>query len=119
MVKNKRTPTEELANFFEAAKSSSSKINPDLAARILRDADIVHNDLNSLQNRSWSNKFLDFLKDLGGVPSTVGFATSLMMGVYIGFYSPDWSEPVASLFYINSFEDINLTGSFLEMNELY
>lgn len=119
MVKNKRTPTEELSNFFEAAKSSSPKINPDLAARILRDADTVHNDLNSLQNRSWSNKFLDFLKDLGGVPSTVGFATSLMMGVYIGFYSPDWSEPVASLFYINSFEDINLTGSFLEMNELY
>ena len=119
MVKNKRTPTEELSNFFEAAKSSSPKIKPDLFARILRDANIVHNELNSLQNRSWFNNFLDFLKNLGGVPSTVGFATSLMMGVYIGFYSPDWSEPVASLFYINSFEDINLTGSFLEMNELY
>ena len=119
MVKNKRTPTEELSNFFEAAKSSSPKIKPDLFARILRDADIVHNELNSLQNRSWFNNFLDFLKNLGGVPSTVGFATSLMIGVYIGFYSPDWSEPVASLFYINSFEDINFTGSFLEMNELY
>ena len=119
MIKNKRTPTEELSNFFEAAKSSSPKINPDLVARILRDADTVHNDLNSLQNRSLFNNFLDFLKNLGGVPSTVCFATSLMMGVYIGFYSPDWSEPVASLIYINSFEDINFTGSFLEMNELY
>ena len=119
MVKNKRTPTEELSNFFEAAKSSSPKINPDLAARILRDADTVHNDLNSLQNRSWSNKFLDFLKDLGGVPSTVGFATSLMMGVCIGFYSPDWSEPLTIIFDINTFDEINFTGSFFEMNELF
>ena len=116
MVKNKRTPTEELSNFFEAAKSSSPKINPDLEALILRDADTMHQTLNSMQNRSWFNSLL---KGLAGIPSTVGLAASLMAGVCIGFYSPDWSEPLASLFYINSFEDINFTGSFFEMNELY
>ena len=119
MVKNKNTPTDELYNFFEAAKSSSPKLDPDLEARILRDADTMQHNLNTMQNRYWFNNLLNFLKDLGGIPSTVGLAASLMTGVCIGFYSPDWSETLASLFYINTFEEINLTGSFLEMNELY
>ena len=119
MVENKSNSTDELSNFFEAAKSSSPQINPVLVERILRDADRMHDGLNSFQNRSWFNNLFSFFKDLGGLPSTVGFATSLMVGVYIGFYSPDWSELLASLFYVNTFEDINFTGSFLEMNELY
>ena len=119
MVKDKRSAKDELSDLFKSAKSASPRVNPDLKARILRDAEKILSNIDLPRNLSWFNNTQKFLKDLGGVPSSIGFAASLMLGACIGFYSPDWSEPVASLFYINSFEDINFTGSFLEMNELY
>ena len=62
---------------------------------------------------------VNFLKDLVRFPSTVGFVASLMIGACIGFYSPDWSQPLASILNINTFDEINFTGSFFEMNELF
>ena len=119
MIKNKRKPKDELSNFFQAAKSASPKVNADLKARILSDAEKIHGNIDLPLKLSWFNDTLNFLKDLGGVPSTVGFAASLMVGAFIGFYSPDWSEPFASTFYVNFFNEINFTGSFFEMNELF
>ena len=118
MVKNKRGPR-DLANFFEAAKSASPRVNPDLKVRILRDAENIHGNIDLPRNLSWLKNTLSLLTDLVGVPSAVGFAASLMIGACIGFYSPDWSEPLASILNINTFDEINFTGSFFEMNELF
>ena len=119
MVKDKRSSKDELSDFFKAARSASPRVNSYLKARILRDAEKIHGNLDLPRNLSWFNNTLIFLKDIGGVPSTVGFAASLMVGACIGFYSPDWSEPLASILNINTFDEINFTGSFFEMNELF
>ena len=119
MDKDKRNSKDELSDFFKAARSASPRVNSYLKARILRDAEKIHGNLDLPRNLSWFNNTLNFLKDIGGVPSTVGFAASLMVGACIGFYSPDWSEPLASILNINTFDEINFTGSFFEMNELF
>ena len=119
MGKDKRNSKDELSDFFKAARSASPRVNSYLKERILRDAEKIHGNLDLPRNLSWFNNTLNFLKDQGGVPSTVGFAASLMLGAYIGFYSPDWSEPLASILNINTFDEINFTGSFFEMNELF
>ena len=119
MGKDKRNSKDELSDFFRAARSASPRVNSYLKARILRDAEKIHGNLYLPRNLSWFNNTLTFLKNLGGVPSTVGFAASLMVGACIGFYSPDWSEPLASILNINTLDEINFTGSFFEMNELF
>ena len=119
MGKDKRNSKDELSEFFKAARSASPRVNSYLKARILRDAEKIQGNLYLPRNLSWFNNTLNFLKNLGGVPSTVGFAASLMVGACIGFYSPNWSEPLASILNINIFEEINFTGSFFEMNELF
>ena len=119
MDKDKRNSKDELSDFFKAARSASPRVNSYLKARILRDAEKIHGNLDLPRNLSWFNNTLNFLKDIGGNPSTVGFAASLMVGACIGFYSPDWSEPLASILNINTFDEINFTGSFFEMNELF
>ena len=119
MVKDKRSARDELSDLFKSAKSASPRVNPDLKARILRDAEKILSNIDLPQNLSWFNNTQKFLKDLGGVPSSIGFAASLMLGACIGFYSPDWSEPLTIIFDINTFDEINFTGSFFEMNELF
>ena len=119
MGKDKRSSKDELSNFFKAARSASLRVDPNLKARILRDAEKINGNLDLPRNLSWFNHILYFLKDLGRVPSTVGFAAFLMVGAFIGFYSPDWSEPLASILNINTFDEINFIGSFFEMNELF
>ena len=119
MDKDKRNSKDELSDFFKAARSASPGVNSNLKARILRDAEKINGNLDLPRNLSWFNNTLNFLKNLGGVPSTVGFAASLMVGACIGFYSPDWSEPLASILNVNIFEELNFTGSFFEMNELF
>ena len=119
MVKIKRSSKDELSDFFKAARSASPRVNSNLKARILRDAEKILGNLDLPRKLSWFNNTLNFLKDLGGVPSSVGFAASLMLGACIGFYSPDWSDPLTSIFNINTFDEINFTGSFFEMNELF
>ena len=119
MVKDKRSSQDELSDFFKAARSASPRVSANLKARILRDAENLHSNIDLPLNLSWLNNTIAFLKDLGGVPSTVGFAASLIAGACIGFYSPDWSEPLASILNVNTFDEINFTGSFFEMNEIF
>ena len=119
MIKKNGDPKDKLSNFFEATKSGSPRVNPDLKAPILRDAEKINSNIDLPLNLSWLNNTIVFFKDLGGVPSTVGFATSLIAGACIGFYSPDWSEPLASILNVNTFDEINFTGSFFEVNELF
>ena len=119
MIKDKRSSKDVRSDFFKAARNASPRVNSNLKARILRDAEKMYGNLDLPRNLSWFNNTLNCLKDQGGVPSTVGFAASLMIGAFIGFYSPDWSEPLASILNINTFDEINFTGSFFEMNELF
>ena len=119
MVKNKQNPKDDLSIFFEVAKSSTPEVHPDLKARILRDADKTRDGLDLGQNRTWLDRALDCLKELGGFPSAVGFTASLAAGVCIGFYSPDWSEALASVFQIDTFDEVDFTGSFFGMNEIF
>ena len=119
MIKKNGDPKDKLSNFFEATKSGSPRVNPDLKARILRDAEKIHSNIDLPLNLSWLNNTIVFLKYMGGIPSTVGFAASLIAGACIGFYSPDWSEPLASILNVNTFDEINFTGSFFEMNQLF
>ena len=119
MVKNKQNPKDDLSLFFEAAKSSTPEVYPDLKARILRDADKTRDGIDLVQNRTWLDRALDCLKELGGFPSAVGFTASLAAGICIGFYSPDWSEALANVFQIDTFDEVNFTGSFFGMNEIF
>jgi hypothetical protein len=119
MVKDKRSSKDELSDFFKAARTAPPGVNSNLKARILRDAEKIYDNIDFPQNLSWLRNTLNFLKDLVRFPSTVGFAASLMIGACIGFYSPDWSQPLASILNINTFDEINFTGSFFEMNELF
>ena len=119
MGKDKRNSKDELSDFFKAARSASPRVNSNLKARILRDAEKINDNLYLPRNLSWFNNTMNFLKNLGGVPSTVGFAASFTVGACIGFYSPDWYEPLASVLNINTFDEINFTGSFFEMTELF
>ena len=109
----------ELSVFFEASKEGVPKVNRDLETRILRDADRAHGVMNASQVRLWLDRSLDYLKELGGFPSAVGFTASLAAGVCIGFYSPDWSDSITSFFLIDAFDEVNFTGSFLGLNEIF
>ena len=119
MVKDKRSAKDELSDLFKSARSAPPSINSDLTARILGDAEKILGNIDLPRNYSWFNNTQNFLKDLVGVPSSIGFAASLMLGAYIGLYSPDWSETLTSIIDINTFDEINFTESFFEMNELF
>ena len=110
---------DELSVFFEASKAGVPKVNRDLETRILRDADRAHGVMNASPVRLWIDQSLVFLKELGGFPSAVGFTASLAAGVCIGFYSPDWSDSIISYFLIDTFDEVNFTGSFLGLNEIF
>ena len=75
--------------------------------------------MNASPVRLWLERSLDYLKELGGFPSAVGFTASLAAGVFIGFYSPDWSDSITSFFLIDTFDEVNFTGSFLGLNEIF
>ena len=110
--------SDEISVFFEASKEGIPKVNRDLETRILRDADRAHGVMNASRVRLWLDRSLDYLKELG-FPSAVGFTASLAAGVCIGFYSPDWSDSITSFFLIDAFDEVNFTGSFLGLNEIF
>ena len=107
----------DLSNFFDAAKTSAPKVSPAFKARILKDAHKTRGGGDAIQDLL--NATLICLKELSGFPSVVGFAASLAVGVYIGFYSPDWTQPLASFFQINIFHEVDFTGLFFGMNEIF
>ena len=111
--------SDELSVFFEASKEGVPKVNRDLETRILRDADRAHRVMNAPRTRLWLERVLDYLKELGGFPSAVGFTASLAAGVCIGFYSPDWSDSITSFFQIDVLDEVDFTGSFFELNEIF
>ena len=119
MAKNKQNSKDYLSIFFEEAKTSTPKISPVFKARILKDAHKTGGRGNAIQDSPRLDATLLCLKELSGFPSVVGFGASLVLGVYIGFYSPDWTQPLASFFQINTFDEVDFTGLFFVMNEIF
>ena len=119
MAKNKQNSKNYLSIFFEEAKTSAPKISPVFKARILKDAYKTWGGGDAIQDLPRLDATLVCLKELSGFPSVVGFAASLVVGVYIGFYSPDWTQPLAGFFQIDTFDEVVFTGLFFGMNEIF
>ena len=119
MAKNKQTSKDDLSIFFEEAKTSAPKISPVFKARILEDAHKTWGGGYVIQNSPRLDATLVCLKELSGLPSVLGFGVSLAIGFYIGFDSPDWTQPLASFFQIDTFDEVDFTGLFFGMNEIF
>ena len=119
MVKHIQNSKDGLSNFFDAAKTSTPTLSSDFKARILKNAYKTWGGGDVIQDPLRLDATLVCLKELSGFPSVVGFAASLAVGVYIGFYSPDWTQPLASFFQINIFHEVDFTGLFFGMNEIF
>ncbi|MGB0634257.1 MAG: hypothetical protein ACPGKG_01540 [Paracoccaceae bacterium] len=111
--------SDDLSVFFEASKEGVPKAHRDLETRIIRDADRAHGIMNAPRIRLWLGRSLDYLKELRGFPSAVGFTASLATGVCIGFYSPDWSGFIISFFQLDVFDEVDFIGSSFELNEIF
>ena len=110
----------DLSNFFDAAKTSAPKVSPAFKARILKDAQKIWGGGDAIQDLAAKIKCHSCMfKRVVGFPSVVGFAASLAVGIYIGFYSPDWTQPLVSFFQINIFHEVDFTGLFFGMNEIF
>lgn len=119
MAKNKQNSKNYLSIFFEEAKISAPKLSPALKARILKDAHKTWSGGYAIQNSPRLLATLVCLKELSGLPSVLGFGASLAIGFFVGFYSPDWTQPLASFFQINTFDEVDFTGLFFGMNEIF
>jgi hypothetical protein len=119
MAKNKQNSKNYLSIFFEEAKISAPKVSPVFKARILKDAHKTWGGGDAIQDSPRLDATLLCLKELSGFPSVLGFGASLTVGFYIGFYSPDWTQPLASFFQINTFDEVDFTGLFFGMNEIF
>ena len=108
----------DLSNFFDAAKTSAPKVSPAFKARILKDAHKTRGGGDAIQDLPRLDATLLCLKELSGFPSVVGFAASLAVGVYIGFYSPDWTQSLPGFFQI-IIHEVDFTGLFFGMNEIF
>ena len=111
--------SDDLSVFFEASKEGVPKAHRDLETRILRDSDRAHGIMNAPRIRLWLGRSLDYLKELRGFPSAVGFTASLTTGVCIGFYFPDCSDLIISFFQIDVFDEVDFIGLFFELNEIF
>ena len=113
MNKKKSKSEDYLNNFFESSRYTIPDLKSDLKERILEDASKINPSYNSIQIPFRLN---DKLKNINGYAvfsSITGLAACLVLGFYIGFTSPDWSEPVAIVLKINQIDKIDITDPFL------
>ena len=104
---------EELDVFFTAAKRPAPMPIEDLQARILVDANRAQQRPSPKQVRaSLFEKLKDFIADLGGASATAGLATAALVGAYIGFSAPEWSEPISSWINADTSFDADFTDPF-------
>ena len=92
MNKKKSKSEDYLNNFFESSRYTIPDLKSDLKERILEDAGKVNSLYNSIQIPFHLN---DKLKNINGnavFSSITGLAACLVLGFYIGFTSPDWSD---------------------------
>ena len=103
----------ELDVFFTAAKRLAPRPSEDLQAHILVDATHAQQRPVPKQARvSLFEMFKDFVADLGGAPATAGLATAALVGAYVGFSAPEWSEPMSSWINADTSLDADFTDPF-------
>lgn len=118
MNKKKSKSEDFLNNFFESSRYTIPDLKSDLKERILEDAGKINPSYNSIQIPFRLN---DKLKNINGYAvfsSITGLAACLVLGFYIGFTSPDWSEPVATVLKINQIDKIDITDPFFGLESI-
>ena len=106
--------------FFTAAKRLAPRPSEDLQARILVDATSAQQRPVPKQARiSLFEMLKDFVADLGGAPATAGLATVALVGAYIGFSAPEWSEPMSSWINADTSLDADFTDPFAGLDNSF
>ena len=110
----------ELDVFFTAAKRLAPRPSEDLQVRILVDATSAQQRPVPKQARvSLFEMLKDFVADLGGAPATAGLATVALVGAYIGFSAPEWSEPMSSWINADTSLDADFTDPFAGLDNSF
>ena len=113
MNKTKSKSENYLNDFFESSRYTIPVLKSDLKERILADADEINSSYNSVQNPLHLRDKLKTINENTFFSSIAGLAACLALGFYIGFTSPDWSEPVATVLKINQIDQVDITDPFL------
>jgi len=113
MNKKKSKSEDYLNNFFESSRYTIPDLKSDLKERIQADADEINSSYNSVQNPLHLRDKLKTINENTFFSSIAGLAACLALGFYIGFTSPDWSEPVATVLKINQIDQVDITDPFL------
>ena len=113
MNKTKSKSENYLNDFFESSRYTIPVLKSDLKERILADADEINSSYNSIQIPFLLNDKLKTINENTFFSSIAGLAAGLALGFYIGFTSPDWSEPVATVLKINQIDQVDITDPFL------
>ena len=118
MNKKKSKSEDYLNNFFESSRYTIPDLKSDLKERILADADEINSSYNSVQNPLHLRDKLKTINENTFFSSIAGLAACLALGFYIGFTSPDWSEPVATVLKINQIDKIDITDPFFGLESI-
>ena len=103
----------ELDVFLTIAKRLAPRPSEDLQMRILVGATRAQQRSVPKQARASLFEMLkDFVADLGGAPATAGLAMVALVGAYIGFSAPEWSEPMSSWINADTSLDADFTDPF-------
>ena len=116
MDQNEHDHEDALAAFFQAAKSETPVPSKDLHARIISDAQRMCETSPRKKRPLWMTGFITNLKNVGSFPSALGLTASLVIGIYLGFSAPDWSEPFATLLQIDAFDDLDIVDPIIAMD---
>ena len=112
MNKTKSKSEDYLNDFFESSRYSIPVLKSDLKERILADANEINSSYDSVQIPLHLIDKLKTINEKSFFSSVTGLAVCLILGFYIGFTSPDWSEPVATVLKINQIDQIDITDPF-------
>ena len=103
----------EMDMFCTAAKRLAPRPSEDCQERILVDAARARQRIVPKQARVSIFEMLRvFIADLGGSPAIAGLATAALVGAYIGFSAPEWSEPMSSWINADTSLDADFTDPF-------
>ena len=93
MTDQKNNTVPELDAFFESTKRSMPNPSETLKEKILHDAKQEAHRWEKQapvqSNKAW---WLILFEDIGGFPSATGYGTVAILGLFIGFSAPGWSD---------------------------
>ena len=120
MVDQKENINLELEDFFTSVKRSVPLPSGSLKDKILQDAQQetlqwdTHAPVKS-QKGWWRILF----ENIGGFPSTVGYGTAAILGFFIGFSAPDWSDLAEQITWSTTVIEIDFEDPFAGLDLSY